>query len=185
MGKYKVYSLKYKAAAIDYLKHHTISDTAKVFNVDRKRIHEWRDNEENIKEQLQSGNTDRKRVAGGGAKKRSEELEERLRNRILQHRERRMHVSRRRVQLWAKEMTNHPEFKASNGWLDKFLKRNGFSQRKRTTVAQQTPKECIQKLVSYICYLGDVRKRGKYIDDTMSWMNYLFGWSQFLKLLSI
>ena len=109
---------------------------------------------------------------------RSEQLEERLKNRILENRERRIHVSRRRVQLWAIEMTTEDEgdFKASNGWLDKFLKRNGFSLRKRTTVCQRTPDEYIPKLVSFVYHLGEVRNNGKFPDEYVYVMDELSLW---------
>ena len=108
----------------------------------------------------------------------SEQLKERLKNRIQEHREKRSHISRRRVQLWATEMTNEDErdFKASNGWLDKFLKRNGFSLRKRTTVCQRTPDEYIPKLVSFVYHLGEVRKNGKYPDKNVYVMDELSLW---------
>ena len=70
MGKYKTYTLKFKAAAIDFSKHHSISETARVFKTDRKRIREWINNEDDVKKQLQCGTADRKRLAGGGTKKR-------------------------------------------------------------------------------------------------------------------
>jgi hypothetical protein len=36
-------------------------------------------------------------------------------------------------------------FKASRGWLDRFMARNGLSVRRRTTVAQKTPDMMTEK----------------------------------------
>ena len=41
------------------------------------------------------------------------------------------------------------EFHASDGWLQKFLKRHSFSLRRRTTVGQRFPCNLITKLVGF------------------------------------
>ena len=43
------------------------------------------------------------------------------------------------------------DFKASRGWLSKFMKRNGLSLRRKTSVAQQDPERMIAKLVHVVC----------------------------------
>ena len=39
------------------------------------------------------------------------------------------------------------DFKGSRGWLRKFMKRNGLSLRRKTSVAQQDPERMVGKLV--------------------------------------
>ena len=41
-------------------------------------------------------------------------------------------------------------FVASTGWSQKFMRRNGLSLRRKTSVAQKDPSKLIDKLVSYI-----------------------------------
>ena len=41
-------------------------------------------------------------------------------------------------------------FVAITGWLQKFMRRNGLSLRRKTSVAQRDPSKLINKLVSYI-----------------------------------
>ena len=40
-----------------------------------------------------------------------------------------------------KQRSKFEEFKASRGWLTRFMKRNGLSLRRKTSVAQQDPKD--------------------------------------------
>ena len=41
-------------------------------------------------------------------------------------------------------------FEASNGWLKKFMQRNGLSLPRHTSVAQKDPELLVSKVVSYI-----------------------------------
>ena len=41
-------------------------------------------------------------------------------------------------------------FVASRGWLEKFLKRNGLSLRRKTTTAQKDSNAMVDKLVMYV-----------------------------------
>lgn len=52
------------------------------------------------------------------------------------------------------EMTDcrDENFNASRGWLERFLKRNHFSLRKRTTLAQSDARHSISKIVDFITY---------------------------------
>ena len=153
--RYKKYDLKTKVAALDYLKNHSLEQTARTFQVDPKRIRDWRKDGSQIREQAgASSGAARKRLRGGGRKPRDKILEERLRDQILLHRENRLRVSRTMIQRWAREWSDcDGEFKASNGWLQRFLRRYGFSLRRRTSVSQKKPSDCIEKIVSFILYL--------------------------------
>ena len=42
------------------------------------------------------------------------------------------------------------DFRASRGWLEKFMKRHGFSLRRRTTVSQRLPKDLVPKVTMYV-----------------------------------
>ena len=42
------------------------------------------------------------------------------------------------------------DYRASRGWLCRFMKRNGLSKRKKTTVDQQDTDRLVAKLVSYV-----------------------------------
>lgn len=61
------------------------------------------------------------------------------------------------IRVMAKELyqtiaDNEKPFAASAGWLDRFLKRNGFSVRRHTTLAQKEAGQCTEKLVNFVTY---------------------------------
>ena len=80
----------------------------------------------------------------------------------------------------AKEQSSSsaPNFKASRGWLQQFMKCKGLSLRRKTTVCQKTPADCIPKLVSFVTHLQILKKRHKYakksvfaMDETACWFD--------------
>ena len=84
-------------------------------------------------------------------------------------------IKRKALELFAIKEEN--EFKASNGWLQKFLSRNGFVLRRRTTVSQKVPRDSFEKIVAFILYLRGVRRSGNYennsifvMDETPVWI---------------
>jgi hypothetical protein len=77
---------------------------------------------------------------------------------VREQRAQKFHVSRNTIMLEAKKKfirddEEMPEFKASIGWLDKFLVRHNFRTRVPTTVCQKPPAEYQQKLVDFIMYI--------------------------------
>ncbi|KAG7262847.1 hypothetical protein CRUP_035906 [Coryphaenoides rupestris] len=69
-------------------------------------------------------------------------------------------VSRKMIQNKAKEIYSSvgdgagKEFVANRGWLEKCLKRNDLSLRRRTTMAQKDPDLLTEKLVSFVDFFG-------------------------------
>lgn len=133
MGKYRKYDFTFKVTALDFLKNHKLEETARVFGVDGKRVREWRANEQELRRMCEAQEGSRKRLPGGGLKVRNQELEEILKSWICEQRERRLRISRKMIQLKAKEICADTNFSASDGWLQRFLVRNNFSMRKRTS----------------------------------------------------
>ena len=69
-------------------------------------------------------------------------------------------------------------FKASNGWLCRFMKRKDLSLRRKTTVCQAMPDDYIPKLVIYIIHLRRLQRKHKYarectyaMDETACWLD--------------
>ena len=94
---------------------------------------------------------------GGGRKITNLDLEEAVLNWIH---ERRANTSRVSRKLMRKAKAIHDEsvgndpaaqasFVASRGWLEKFMKRNCLSLRRKTTTTQKDPSHMIDKLVAY------------------------------------
>ena len=67
-------------------------------------------------------------------------------------------------------------FKASDGWLQKFMRRNGLSLRRKTTTAQQEPHRAIDKMISYLLHVRRLSRQHNYqsscivaMDETPVW----------------
>ena len=74
--------------------------------------------------------TKRKRNFGGGTKPVLGDLEEDLLERIIDERERHLHVPCKLITTWALEIAEKhgiKDFQASRGWLFRFLKRGNLS----------------------------------------------------------
>jgi hypothetical protein len=134
----------------------------------------------------ESKDAKRKRMEGGGCKVLSEDLDRILIQWIFTMRRRGLRVSRKMIRVKAQEVfaevedTTRAVFKASRGWLDRFMKRNGLSVRRRTTVAQKTPEMMTEKMVSFIRYMERARAKTKVepsevyaMDETAVWFDML------------
>ena len=53
-------------------------------------------------------------------------------------------------------------FVATNGWVNNFTRRNGFSLHRKTTAAQQDPERLIDKLILYILHARRLSIKYKY-----------------------
>ena len=72
------------------------------------------------------------------------------------------------------------DFKGSRGWLCKFMKRNGLSLQRKTSVAQQDPERMVGKLVSYVMHVRRLQEKHKYsasdiiaMDETPVWCDMI------------
>ena len=72
------------------------------------------------------------------------------------------------------------DFKASRGWLCRFMKRNGLSLRRKTSIAQQDPERMAAKLVSYVIQVRRLQEKHKYrpsdiiaMDETPVWCDMI------------
>ena len=167
-----------KLAALDYLQYHSVENTAKTFKVDSKQIRNWRNSEAEIRSIASAGGKQckRRRLDGGGRKVGNLILEEKLKEWILSRREQRLRVSRKSIQREALRLATELKenfegspctFVASVGWLEKFLRRNGFSLRARTTISSKTPSDCTERVVNFIVYLRKVILQRKFSHDSI------------------
>ena len=92
-------------------------------------------------------------------------MEEELVTWIESLRAQNLHVTRSNVQSKALELTQargEEDFRASDGWLQKFLKQYSFSLRRRTTVGQRLPQDLITKVVGFIMSTRKLRHSKNY-----------------------
>ena len=87
-NKLRPFTLEFKLNGINYAKTHSNQAATKKFNVDERRIREWKQkHEKNAITQTKKGGVSKKRLPGGGRKHTDKELEEKVLNWIHEHRE--------------------------------------------------------------------------------------------------
>ena len=104
---------------------------------------------------------------GAGRKARDPEMEEELFEWICELCSCHLRVSRRMICHQAKAVSMDADFKASIGWLRRFMNQKGLSLRRRTTVCQTTPSDCIPKLVKYIIHIRSLQLLHEYRDNNI------------------
>ena len=146
-------------------------------------MRDWRKNKTEL-QHLSKEDSNRTRLPGGGRKKASEELELNMRDWVISKQARHERVSRKMIREMAKEMYatvsdgRDEEFAASVGWLNRFLCRNNFTSRRRTTIAHKDAREFVEKLVTFVTFLSRMSETKKIpdrdiiaMDETAVWFN--------------
>jgi len=59
-------------------------------------------------------------------------------------------------------------FKASKGWVIRFMRWMGLALQRRTTISQKLPKDFEQKLLNYQWYITNLRKMGNFLMGQMA-----------------
>lgn len=131
--------------------------------------------------QLESLQSKKKRLQGGGRKAAHPEMEQELLQWIEALRAENLKISRADIQRKALELyqgAGQDEFVASKGWLEKFLDRNHLSLRRRTTVGQKLPRDLIPKVTSFIMKVRRIRHSKAFplssignMDETPLWLD--------------
>ena len=137
----------------------------------------------------------RKRLDGGGAKPLSTNLEERVMDWISVWQSSGFQVSRKLVtkkaQLLYQEMSTsegileNEEFKASRGWLEKFMRCNNLTLRRKTSIARKDPEKLIAKLVSYVIQIRRMQKANNYQDAQIIVMDETPVWSDIVSQTTV
>ena len=142
------YSFNFKSKAFKLLKSNdgNISKTAKILKVTRGNIQRWRSQEENIKQHVKSADvSSRKKRKNRQRKAKYPLLENALLSYIKERRNKNENVDGKKIRRHAVSIFSglHPDcdipFKASNGFLHNFLKRNNLVRRRVTSVGQKIP----------------------------------------------
>ena len=159
-GKKRSYEIAFKLKVVEFAEKESNRSAGRKFQVDERRVREWRSK----KAELDEHSSKKKRLPGAGRKAvfsiaMEEDLVEWMETSRRQH----LRVTCNAIQRNAAAIyDNHslgdgepagPAFAASRGWLEKFLKRQEFTIRRRTTVSQRLPRELVPKVVGFIMHL--------------------------------
>ena len=176
--KRQSYDTSFKLKAVERAEKSSKEAAAREFKVDAKRIHVWCTQKEQLLKMKNERKSKRRRLDGAGRKPNDVEMEEELFEWIVELRSRHLRVSRRMIQLQAKTLSSDENFKASRGWLDRFMKRHSLALRRKTTISQAVPSDVIPKLVNYILHIRSLQTRHNYstdsilaMDETACWMD--------------
>lgn len=131
------YEVGFKLKVANYAKVHGNSKAANTFLVDRKRVREWRKNEDSLKNLTddKSMSLKRKRRPGAGRKINFPQIESELLNWLKSRREKGVRVTEKALKQEAirqHRMNGNQSFKASCSWLRKFMRRHQISFRRAT-----------------------------------------------------
>ena len=122
------YTVAFKLKVVNFAKENNNSRAARLFDVDRKRVIDWRKSEQHLIS-IEEKNK-RKRLSGGGIKITDIDIEERLKLWIQKRRETGAKLTGMAVKMECKRLISekgNQSFKASCGWLRRFMKRNKLS----------------------------------------------------------
>jgi hypothetical protein len=159
------YSMKTKQTVILYAEIHGNRPAQREYNIDEATIRQWRQQRDRIFTSNSSRKTFRGPKTGANV-----EVEERVVNFIKEKRAQALPVTRRMLQSKALEAAADlgiSDFKASHGWCTRFMKRHGFSLRRRTSVCQKLPSHYEEKLMAYQKYIINLRQKMHYTLEHM------------------
>ncbi|OOY49140.1 hypothetical protein BOV97_13080 [Solemya velum gill symbiont] len=132
--------------------------TADHFGVSEKQVRDWI----KIREKLASGSKNSKRLTGGGRKSENPVLEDSLVEWLTEQRKSGIAISGKMIKLESLRESSNPDFKASDGWLQKFKRRFGLSTRQRTSIGQKLPDDSEEKLMSFHKFVLSLRRQHEY-----------------------
>ena len=150
-----MYSRGQKSEVAYYARHHGIRKAAKHYGIHHRNAQRW------MKDQVTAIKNPKKRANKKGQGRKTtypQELEEKLLSWILEKREEDfVAVSTQEIRLKTLHLIkeSNPDFKASDGWVRKFSRRNDLVLRVRTHISQNLPKEKIKK------FREEVKNSGK------------------------
>ena len=146
-----------------YARHHGIQKAARHYGIHHRNVQLW------VKTQVDYVKNPRKRFNKKGQGQKisyPQELEDKIVSWILKKREEQCvaAVSTQLIRLKALSLIKdtHPYFKASDGWVRKFMKRNNLVLRVRTHISQNLPKDLEDKITKFQAEVKKIRDNSDY-----------------------
>ena len=131
-GVYRSYSLRQKLEIVAYARKHTEAEASRYYGVSRSTIYGWRNIDKQPIQKVPIVKKGKHLKKGAGRPiSYTQEVDEELLTWVLRQRDLQIPVRRQDIQLKATALIapDHPSFKASNGWVDKFMRRHSLSLR--------------------------------------------------------
>ncbi len=159
---HRMYSQGQKSKVANYARHHGIRKASRHFGIHHRNVQRW------VKSQVAVLKNPGKRVNKKGQGRKityPPETEEKLLTWTLEKRESQLipvstHLIRMKALSLIKE--SNPNFKASDGWVRKFMKRNNLILRVRTHISQNLPKDLESKIKTFLEEVAKIHDNSDY-----------------------
>ncbi|KAL8566227.1 hypothetical protein ACOMHN_063117 [Nucella lapillus] len=166
MPKRQSYTVSFKLQALQYLDNEAggnVSECAREFSVDRKRIREWSENRDRLEQQY--GKNKQKRKLSKGPAVRSEHVDQGVLRYLEDERSEGRVVRNKDLKRKAMELAgafNVVGFSASDMWLSRWKQRHFVSCRQGTSSSQKVPADFEDQLLEFRRNVLRIRHRHGY-----------------------
>lgn len=163
MGKRSAYTAGFKLKVISYAQQFGNRAAGLEYDVNEKLVRGWR------KQQEQLRNTSANRKAFRGAKHgKFPEIDAGVLGYVREMRNNGCAISYDMVQAKARQIAremkiDNKQFKASIGWVVRFMRRHNLSMRRRTSVCQKLPADYTDKVLNFHKFLIQKRQKTAYL----------------------
>lgn len=156
------YTAKFKLQVVSYAERENNCAASRHFAVSEVCVRRWRQ-----QKALLSGTTKLRKAFRGPKNGRFPEIEDDLCAFVNLLRSKANPVTAEVLQVKARELARDKgvprgSFKASRGWIERFMRRKNFSLRRRTTISQKLPADYEHKLVEFQRHVIKLRKQKEY-----------------------
>ena len=164
-GKYTLYTPKEKTAILEEVELCGLRATSRKWKIAPSTIATWK-KELAVDVPRHKGG---RKVGGGRKLTYDHEIEEKVVVFIIEKREHQLPVSRDSVRRYILALTEekYPDFKASSGWMTRFMDRNNFSVRRHTSLSQKLPTDLEVRLAAFYRHLRELRTNKELDEDAL------------------
>lgn len=161
-----MYSSAQKQKVADYARIHGVRPAAAHFGIPRKNIQQWRQERIGVIE----GRRRKNRKGQGRKISYPQEVDEDILRWFLEKQDLQLAVSTEMLKQHARVVISqvNTAFKASDGWVQKFMRRHNLVLRARTSMAQKLPGDLEYKVVAFRDEMRSIRTRTD-IDYRLLW----------------
>lgn len=177
-NKRQSYTMSFKKRTIRHSDAYGNRSAARMFGIDESMVRRWK-----LKRSVIFKCEVKRRAFRGPKQGRYPQLEDELAAFVRDTRTNGLCVTATLIRKKAHEIARRTgialvAFKASRSWVDRFMRHQGFSLRRRTSICQKLPLAFEQKLIEFQRYVIDLRTRNHFLlsqignaDETPIWFD--------------
>lgn len=156
-GKYKSFTIAEKRAILLETESASTCSVAAKHNMSECTIRRWRKQDLDAQRHKASGYL----IGSGHPLSYPSEIDDAINDWVIQRRESHMAVTTLSIQRYAKQLIlpHNPNFTASYGWVQKFMKRHELTLRARTSISQKLPSDYKEQVCDFLEFMRRNRRR--------------------------